>query len=139
MNSDTYQPTSSKKPSSQKPSVSQTSMSLNNKPLPNNPIAARRSKRSRKCKSDLSLIVSSNFKIRQIKSQVNLNLYKKVSFQNVLFFHDLKIATNLTRLISEQHLFFRDVELENDKTLGDYLINEGDIILLKVNEFLYNL
>jgi hypothetical protein len=35
-------------------------------------------------------------------------------------------------MISEQHLFFRGNELENDKILADYKINKGDTLQLKV-------
>jgi hypothetical protein len=35
-------------------------------------------------------------------------------------------------MISEQHLFFKGQELENDKILADYKINEDDVLRLKV-------
>jgi hypothetical protein len=36
-------------------------------------------------------------------------------------------------MISEQHLFFKGVELENDKVLADYRIHYTDILRLKLD------
>ena len=35
-------------------------------------------------------------------------------------------------MISEQHLYLNNIELENERTLIDYTINPGDVLILKV-------
>lgn len=37
-------------------------------------------------------------------------------------------------MISEQHLFYNSVELDNERTLLDYSILPGDIIYLKIDQ-----
>ena len=45
------------------------------------------------------------------------------------------MVQKLSRMISEQHLFFQNVELDNDKTLADYKIHHTDILYLRVSNF----
>ncbi|RMZ96708.1 Ubiquitin carboxyl-terminal hydrolase 48 [Brachionus plicatilis] len=76
-------------------------------------IPARRSKRSRRSKKDLEVVCSSYTTIKLIK-------------QN--------IASQISRLMSEQHLIFNNIELDNDRTLIDYKINKGDLLVLKLDQ-----
>lgn len=78
---------------------------------------SRRSKRSRKCKGDLEIYVSSFDTIKQLKVQ---------------------IVSKLSRLISEQHLFFQNIELENEKSLADYRIHYTDVLYLKLDPITVN-
>lgn len=60
--------------------------------------------------------------------KINLNAFKFVN--NVIDF--FKIAKKLSKMVSEQHLFFRNVELENNRPLKEYMVNAGDTLCLKV-------
>lgn len=45
------------------------------------------------------------------------------------------MVQKLSRMISEQHLFFQNIELENDKTLAEYKIHYTDVLYLKVGSY----
>lgn len=49
------------------------------------------------------------------------------------------IASQISRIISEQHLFFNNVELDNEKTLIDYKINKGDVLYLRLDQITNNM
>ncbi|CAF0845967.1 unnamed protein product, partial [Brachionus calyciflorus] len=73
---------------------------------------SRRSRRSRRSKKDIEVVCSSNSTVKQVKQS---------------------IASHISRIISEQHLFFNNSELDNDKKLIDYRINKGDVLYLRLD------